>query len=90
MFDGVIAVSGDQADGWAIWGAQAMGADPGCMGTRFFAPTKANAAPEFTAMIVDSELDGIHLTNAFSGLQTNMMRKSMLAQGRAATRAVLD
>jgi len=81
MFDGVIAVSGGQADGWAIWGAQAMGADLGYMGTRFIATTEANAADAYKAMIVDSELDDIHLTNAFSGLQTNMMRKSMLAQG---------
>jgi hypothetical protein len=30
---------------------------------------------------VDSELDDIHLTTAFSGLPTNMLRPSMLAQG---------
>jgi nitronate monooxygenase len=30
---------------------------------------------------VDSELDDIHLMNAFSGLSTNMVRKSMVAQG---------
>lgn len=81
MFDGVIAVSGGQSDGWAIWGAQAMGADLGYMGTRFIATPEANAAEAYKAMIVDSELDDIHLTNAFSGLQTNMMRKSMVAQG---------
>jgi nitronate monooxygenase len=81
MFDGLVAVSGGQSDGWAVWGAQALGCDLGYMGTRFIATRESNAAAEQKQMIIDSELDDIHLTNAFSGLQTNMMRKSMLAQG---------
>jgi nitronate monooxygenase len=81
MFDGVVAVSGGQADGWALWAAQALGCDLGYMGTRFIATREANAVPAYKDMIVDSELDDIHLTSAFSGLQTNMMRKSMIAQG---------
>jgi nitronate monooxygenase len=81
LFDGVIAVAGGQSDGWAIWGAEAMGCDLGYMGTRFIATHEANAAEQYKNLIVDSELDDIHLTNAFSGLQTNMLRKSMLAQG---------
>lgn len=80
-FDGIIAVAGGQSDGWAVWGAEAMGCDLGYMGTRFIATREANADQRYKDMIVDSELDDIHLTNAFSGLQTNMMRKSMLAQG---------
>jgi len=32
-------------------------------------------------MIVDSELDDIHLTNVFSGMNVNMMRKSLSATG---------
>lgn len=81
IFGGVVVVSGGQSDGWALWAAQALGCDLGYMGTRFIATTEANAAPRYKDMIVDSELDDIHLTTAFSGLQTNMLRKSMLAQG---------
>jgi nitronate monooxygenase len=81
MFDGVVAVSGGQSDGWALWGAQALGCDLGYMGTRFIATSEANAVPAYKDMIVGSELDDIHLTNAFSGLPTNMMRRSMTAQG---------
>lgn len=81
MFDGLIAVSGGQADGWALWALQVLGCDLGYMGTRFIATKEANAAQSYKDMIVDSELDDIHLTNAFSGLPTNMMRKSMVAQG---------
>lgn len=81
MFDGVIVVSGGQTDGWTLWALQALGCDLGYMGTRFIATAEANAPAPYKEMIVDSELDDIHLTNAFSGLPTNMMRKSMLAQG---------
>jgi nitronate monooxygenase len=81
LFEGIIAISGGQSDGWGVWGVEAMGADLGYMGTRFIATHEANAADSYKDMIVDSELDDIHLTNAFSGLQTNMMRKSMVAQG---------
>ncbi|HUA40476.1 MAG TPA: nitronate monooxygenase [Streptosporangiaceae bacterium] len=81
MFGGLIAVSGGQSDGWSLWALQALGCDLGYMGTRFIATTEANAVRAYKDMVVDSELDDIHLTNAFSGLPTNMMRKSMLAQG---------
>ncbi len=81
MFDGLIAVSGGQSDGWSLWALQALGGDVGYMGTRFIATAEANAAGAYKDMIVESELDDIHLTNAFSGLPTNMMRKSMVAQG---------
>lgn len=80
-FAGVIAVSGGQSDGWALWGAQALGCDLGYMGTRFIATREANASAAHKQMIVDSQLDDIHLTTAFSGLETNMLRRSMLAQG---------
>jgi nitronate monooxygenase len=81
MFDGVIAVAGGQSDGWALWAAQSLGCDLGYMGTRFIATAEANAAAAYKDLIVASELDDIHLTNAFSGLPTNMLRKSMVAQG---------
>jgi nitronate monooxygenase len=81
MFGGVVAVSGGQSDGWALWAAQAMGCDLGYMGTRFIATAEARAAAAYKEMIVASELDDIHLTSAFSGLPTNMLRPSMLAQG---------
>jgi nitronate monooxygenase len=81
IFNGVIVVSGGQADGWTLWACRALGCDLGYMGTRFIATAEANAPATYKDMIVHSELDDIHLTNAFSGLPTNMMRKSMLAQG---------
>lgn len=81
MFDGVVIVSGGQSDGWALWAARALGCDLGYMGTRFIAAAESNAEQRYRDMIVGSELDDIHLTNAFTGLQTNMLTKSLLANG---------
>lgn len=82
IFDGVVVVSGGQADGWSVWAAQVLGCDLGYMGTRFIATHESNAQPAQRQMIVDSELDDIHLTNMLgNGLQTNMMRKSIVAAG---------
>jgi nitronate monooxygenase len=81
MFDGVVVLSGGQSDGWTLAAAQALGCDLGYMGTRFIATREASAPQEYKDMIVASELDDIHLTTAFTGLPTNMLRKSMLAQG---------
>lgn len=81
MFDGLIVVSGGQSDGWCLWALQALGCDLGYMGTRFIATRESNATPAYKQMIVDSELDDIHLTTGFSGLPTNMLRPSMLAKG---------
>jgi nitronate monooxygenase len=80
-FDGLVAVAGGQATGRAILAAQVLGCDFAYMGTRFIATQEANADPRYKQFIVDSELDDIHLTDAFTGLQTNMLRKSMVAQG---------
>lgn len=82
FFDGLVVLSGGQADGWSLWAAQALGADLGYMGTRFIATDESNAQPAQRDMIVDSHLDDIHLTNMLgNGLQTNMMRKSIVAAG---------
>jgi nitronate monooxygenase len=82
IFDGIVVVSGGQADGWSLWAAQALGCDLGYMGTRFIATPESNAAAGQRQMIVESELDDIHLTNMLgNGLQTNMMRKSIVAAG---------
>ncbi|MEV4839274.1 nitronate monooxygenase [Nonomuraea sp. NPDC049486] len=80
-FDGIIALSGGQADGAALLAAQALGCDLGYMGTRFIATREARAEARYKDLIVESELDDIHLTNALSGLETNLLRRSLPAQG---------
>lgn len=80
-FDGMLILSGGIADGAAVRAAQVLGCDLCYLGTRFIASAESRAQPEYKQMIVDSELDDIHLTNAFSGMNVNMMRASLAATG---------
>jgi nitronate monooxygenase len=81
FFEGPIVLAGGIADGWALWAAQAAGADLAYMGTRFIATEESGATPAYRRMLVDSSLDDVLLTRAFTGLRTSMLRPSILAAG---------
>jgi nitronate monooxygenase len=51
------------------------------MGTKFIATRESLAKPEYKQMLVDSRLDDVLLTRAFTGLETNMLRPSIAAAG---------
>jgi nitronate monooxygenase len=81
FFDGVVALAGGISDGVALRAAHALGADLGCMGTRFIATTESMATPEYREMLVDSTMDDVLLTSAFTGLPTSMLRPAVVAAG---------
>ncbi|NOV24400.1 nitronate monooxygenase [Cupriavidus necator] len=81
MFDGPIVLSGGMSDGAALWAARTLGCDLGMMGTRFIATRESLGAERYKAMLVDSRLDDVLLTQAFTGLDTNMLRPSVIAAG---------
>lgn len=81
MFDGPIVLSGGMSDGAALWAARTLGCDLGMMGTRFIATPESLGAKRYKAMLVDSRLDDVLLTQAFTGLDTNMLRPSIVAAG---------
>jgi nitronate monooxygenase len=80
-FDGPIVLSGGINDGVALWAAEVLGADLCMMGTRFIATPESLAVPGYKQMLVDSRLDDVLLTKAFTGLETNMLRPSIVASG---------
>ena len=51
------------------------------MGTRFIATDESMADIRYKDMLVRSNADDILLTRAFTGLQTNMLRPSIVAAG---------
>jgi nitronate monooxygenase len=51
------------------------------MGTRFIATHESMADQRYKDMLVASNADDIVLTRAFTGLQTNMLRPSIVAAG---------
>lgn len=81
MFDGPIVLAGGVSDGAALWAAEVMGCDLAYMGTKFIATHESMAPPAYKQMLADSDMDDVMLTQAFTGLDTNMLKPSMIAAG---------
>ncbi|WP_193528705.1 NAD(P)H-dependent flavin oxidoreductase [Rhodopseudomonas palustris] len=81
FFGGVIVLAGGISDGVALRAAMTLGCDLGYMGTKFIATEESLADPRYKAMLVEASADDILLTKAFTGLQTNMLRPSIVAAG---------
>jgi nitronate monooxygenase len=81
MFDGPLVLSGGISDGAALWAARVLDCDLACMGTKFIATQESMASDNYRQMLVDSTLDDVMLTHAFTGLDTNMLRPSVVAAG---------
>ncbi|MBI5261460.1 MAG: nitronate monooxygenase [Bradyrhizobium sp.] len=81
FFDGIIVLAGGIGDGHALRAAEVLGCDLAYMGTRFIATRESMADARYKQMLVDSSADDILLTTAFTGLQTNMLKPSIVAAG---------
>lgn len=81
FYAGPLVLAGGISDGHALFAAQALGCDLAYMGTRFIATHESLAAPAYKQMLVDSELDDVMLSDAFTGLPANMLRPSVEAAG---------
>lgn len=81
FFQGPLVLAGGMSDGHALRASLALGCELAYMGTRFIATHESMAADAYKAMLVDSSADDILLTRAFTGLQTNMLRPSIVAAG---------
>jgi nitronate monooxygenase len=81
MFEGPIVLAGGISDGAALWAAEILGCDLAYMGTKFIATNESMAAPAYKEMLVHSDMDDVMLTQAFTGLDTNMLKPSMIAAG---------
>lgn len=81
FFDGPVVMAGGISDGAAILAAQVLGCDAAYMGTRFIATQESMAVDGYKQMLVDSRLDDVMLSKAFTGLETNTLRPSVIAAG---------
>lgn len=81
FFDGVLIVAGGMSSGASVLAAGAAGYDAAYLGTRFIATPESAAAAEYQRMLVDSSMDDVLLTRAFTGLQTNILRPSIELAG---------
>ena len=81
IWDGPLVLAGGIADGRALRAAQVLGCDLAYMGTKFIATRESMAKDAYKEMLVSSRLDDVLLTRAFTGLETNMLRPSIVAAG---------
>ena len=58
-----------------------LGRDLAYMGTKFIATNESMAPEAYKRMLVESGMDDVMLTQAFTGLDTNMLTPSMIAAG---------
>lgn len=81
FYAGPVVLAGGVSDGHALLASQVLGCDLAYMGTRFIATQESLAVPGYKQMLVDSELDDVLLSDAFTGLPANMLRPSVEAAG---------
>jgi nitronate monooxygenase len=81
MYDGIIVMAGGISDGVALHAAEQLGCDLSYMGTKFIATRESMAVEGYKKMLVDSKLDDVKLSKAFTGLETNTLKASIIAAG---------
>ena len=80
-FDGPVALSGSIANGGAVLGAQAMGADLAYIGSPWIATFEANADEGYKQGIVEGAASDIVYSNLFTGVHGNYLRQSIVNAG---------
>jgi nitronate monooxygenase len=80
-FDGPLLLSGAIANGGAILGAEAMGADLAYVGSPFIATVEARAPDAYKKMIVESKAADIVYSNLFTGIHGNYLKGSVRNAG---------
>jgi nitronate monooxygenase len=81
FFAGTILLAGAIADGRAVLGAQAMGADLAYIGTRFIATAEAKASAAYKQMLVDCAARHVIYTPHFTGVSGNYLGPSIESAG---------
>jgi nitronate monooxygenase len=81
FYDGPVALAGGIGDGHALRAAIALGGDLGYMGTRFIASAESLASDAYKRTLIESSLDDVVLTAAFTGLPASILAPSIRASG---------
>ncbi|MFN0164271.1 MAG: NAD(P)H-dependent flavin oxidoreductase [Burkholderiales bacterium] len=81
FFDGYIIIGGGIAEGSAVFGARALGADLIYMGTRFIPSVESMAQPAYKQMIIDCDADDLVVSAAITGSKASWLKPSLAANG---------
>ncbi|GIN21895.1 MAG TPA: nitronate monooxygenase [Bacillus bacterium] len=81
FWNGITILSGGISNGGDVLAVQAMGADFAYMGTRFITAEESSASKDYKNMVIDSTLDDLIYTDAFSGVKANYLKPSIRNAG---------
>lgn len=81
FWDGMTILAGSLSNGRDILAAKALGADLAYMGTRFIPTSESFASDDYKNMLIESNLDDIIYTDAFSGVNANYLKPSIERAG---------
>ncbi|WP_010647930.1 NAD(P)H-dependent flavin oxidoreductase [Oceanobacillus massiliensis] len=81
FFNGPIVLGGAMSKGEDILAAQILGADLAYMGTHFITAKESNASEEYVMTAINSSVDDIVYTSAFSGIPANYLIPSIVKSG---------
>ncbi|MHA6251520.1 NAD(P)H-dependent flavin oxidoreductase [Oceanobacillus sp. CAU 1775] len=81
FFDGPIVLAGTMTKGSDIVVAETLNADFAYFGTKFIVAEESAAQAEYKDMIIESSIDEITYTPAFSGIHANYLTQSIINSG---------
>lgn len=81
FYDGLIILAGSMGSGKDVLAAQVLGADFAYLGTRFIATTESSANEEYRSLLVESSINDIVYTDAFTGVHGNYLIPSIQKAG---------
>ncbi|MEB3102099.1 NAD(P)H-dependent flavin oxidoreductase [Ferviditalea candida] len=81
FWDGITILAGAITHGQDILAAEVLGADLVSMGTRFIAASESFASDAYKKMLIESNLEDLIYTDAFSGVNANYLIPSIRSAG---------
>jgi nitronate monooxygenase len=81
FWDGITILAGCISHGQDILAAEVLGADLAYMGTRFIATSESFASQGYRDMLIESTLEDLIYTDAFSGVNANYLVPSIQKAG---------
>ncbi|OEH91836.1 NAD(P)H-dependent flavin oxidoreductase [Bacillus solimangrovi] len=81
FWDGITILAGCISNGRDVLASEVLGMDMAYVGTRFINASESIARPEYKEMLIESRLDDLIYTDAFSGVKANYLKGSIEKAG---------
>ncbi len=81
FWDGITILAGCISSGRDVLASEVLGMDLAYMGTRFISAKESFASDEYKEMLIESVLDDLIYTDAFTGVNANYLKNSIIKAG---------